>query len=163
MKFSDITVGGLFLIDGEKHRKTGPATYVSVENPILGEYTIQPYIEQRIRPLSSNTPLPVLKSVKFVDIKIGDAFTINGDKFEKTGNTTYVSTDGHWPGVQTINPVSEQSIRVIDKQTSVLGDLLKNAKPVKKVVKKMTPVKKAVKKMTPVKKTVLKKGTKKKK
>lgn len=46
--FASIAVGGVFIIDGEKYKKTGPATYVSLENPILGEYTIQPFTEKRI-------------------------------------------------------------------------------------------------------------------
>jgi hypothetical protein len=49
LKFADIKVGGIFIIDGEKFKKTGPSTYVSIENPILGEYTIQPFTEARLK------------------------------------------------------------------------------------------------------------------
>jgi hypothetical protein len=62
LKFADIKVGGLFVIDGEKFKKSGPATYYSVENPILGEYTIQPFTEARIQAV----PTPVKVVVKSV-------------------------------------------------------------------------------------------------
>jgi len=51
MRFSDLKVGDRFTIDGEIFKKTGVSTYVSIENPILGEYSIQPYTEGRMKPL----------------------------------------------------------------------------------------------------------------
>lgn len=61
-KFEALTVGQLFFIDGEKYKKTGPSTYVSLENPILGEYTIQPITEGKIQvPDNSATKASVTK------------------------------------------------------------------------------------------------------
>jgi hypothetical protein len=62
-KFADFKVGDVFIIDGEKFKKTGPQTYVSIENPILGEYTIQPYTEARIKTVPA-PPTPVTPAPK---------------------------------------------------------------------------------------------------
>jgi hypothetical protein len=56
--FTNIPVGGFFTISGERFKKTGPMTYMSLENPILGEYTIQPITEKNIKYTAPVVPAP---------------------------------------------------------------------------------------------------------
>ncbi len=110
--FVSIPIGGFFTIDGEKMKKTGISTYVSVENPVLGEVTIQPITEAKIRPLTGKEAPMILVSAKFSSLKVGTEFAIGRDRFRKTGTKTYVSTDGHWPGTQTITQLADSQLRV---------------------------------------------------
>jgi hypothetical protein len=149
MNFSEIAVGGFFILDGEKCKKTGFTTYVSTENPALGEYTIQPITEGKIKPFKGPSATPALVPVKFADLKVGDSFTIQGQAFKKTGVKTYKSTDGRWAGEQTINPLVEKTIRV--KPAAAPKVIVKTPAP-KKAVKKPVVTKVVLKKKPVAKK-----------
>jgi hypothetical protein len=58
--FATIPTGGIFTVRNERYKKTGPNTYESLDNPILGEYTMEPFIEARIK---VNTPPPAVQVV----------------------------------------------------------------------------------------------------
>lgn len=139
--FVSIPIGGYFTIDGEKMKKTGVSTYVSVENPVLGEVTIQPITEAKIRPLTGKEAPMILVSAKFSSLKVGTEFAIGRDRFRKTGTKTYVSTDGHWPGTQTITQLADSQLR-IPKPAPVAP----KAAPAKKIVAKPVAKKSVAKK-----------------
>lgn len=92
-KFATIAVGDVFTVSGEVFKKTGAMTYISTENPVLGEYNIDPLIDNKIQ-ISTNAPAGPLAtaSAKWGDIAIGTPFMVTGEKaiYRKMGAQTYV-------------------------------------------------------------------------
>jgi hypothetical protein len=48
MRFSEIPVDSLFSVKNEIMLKLGPVTFISTENPLVGELIIEPFTENKL-------------------------------------------------------------------------------------------------------------------
>jgi hypothetical protein len=121
--FSKVGVGKLFTTtDGATYKKTSDLTFddhVGIEqniDPLFDRKIVGEFSQTIPLPAKVEAPTAVLATApapqtKFVDLKVGDLFTIDGDTFRKTGDLTFEDTVGieqYW------SPLVDKKINKVD-------------------------------------------------